>query len=117
MPYVEATGAKLYFEESGYGYPIIFIHELASDIRGWEAQTRYFSRGSRCIAYNARGYPPSDIPEDFSSYGWEFAVDDIAAVMRGLKKLAGIRGPSAATFGAGYVEHDGALPGRAAIIA
>ena len=56
MPYVEATGAKLYFEESGYGYPIIFIHELASDIRGWEAQTRYFSRGYRCIAYNARGY-------------------------------------------------------------
>jgi hypothetical protein len=34
MPYVEAAGAKLYFEESGYGYPIIFIHEFASDIRG-----------------------------------------------------------------------------------
>jgi pimeloyl-ACP methyl ester carboxylesterase len=85
MPYVEATGAKLYFEESGYGYPIIFIHELASDIRGWETQLRHFSRGYRCIAYNARGYPPSDIPADFSSYGWEFAVDDIAAVMRGLK--------------------------------
>ena len=85
MPYVEATGAKLYFEETGYGYPIIFIHELASDIRGWETQLRHFSRGHRCVAYNARGYPPSDIPEDFSSYGWEFAVDDIAAVMRGLK--------------------------------
>jgi hypothetical protein len=34
MPYVEATGAKLYFEERGSGYPIIFIHELASDLRG-----------------------------------------------------------------------------------
>ena len=66
MPYVEATGAKLYFEESGYGYPIIFIHEFASDIRGWEAQVRYFSRSYRCIAYNARGYPPSDVPEDAS---------------------------------------------------
>jgi hypothetical protein len=62
MPYVEAAGAKLYFEESGYGYPIIFIHEFASDIRGWEAQVRYFSRSYRCIAYNARGYPPSDVP-------------------------------------------------------
>jgi hypothetical protein len=39
MPYVEATAAKLYFEESGHGYPIIFIHELASDLRVWEAQT------------------------------------------------------------------------------
>ena len=84
MPYVEATGAKLYFEESGYGYPIIFIHEFASDIRGWEAQFQHFSLGYRCIAYNARGYPPSDVPEDAASYGWELAVDDIAAVMRGL---------------------------------
>ncbi|MFY9954824.1 alpha/beta fold hydrolase [Bradyrhizobium sp.] len=84
MPYVEAAGAKLYFEECGYGYPIIFIHEFASDMRGWESQLRYFSRGYRCIAYNARGYPPSDVPEDPSSYSWELAVDDIAALMRGL---------------------------------
>src|SRR5258705_10862600 len=82
MPYVEATGARLYFEECGYGYPIIFIHEFASDMRGWEAQFRYFSRGYRCIAYNARGYPPSDVPDDPSLYGWELAVDDIAALMR-----------------------------------
>jgi pimeloyl-ACP methyl ester carboxylesterase len=78
MPYVDATD----FEESGYGYPIIFIHELVSDIRGWETQIRYFSRGYRCIAYNARGYPPSDVPEDAALYGWEYAVDDIAAVMQ-----------------------------------
>jgi pimeloyl-ACP methyl ester carboxylesterase len=84
MPYVEAQGAKLYFEERGVGYPIIFVHEFASDIRGWEPQLHHFSCGYRCIAYNARGYPPSDVPEDATSYGWEFAVDDIAAVMRGL---------------------------------
>jgi pimeloyl-ACP methyl ester carboxylesterase len=84
MPYVEATRAKLYFEESGEGYPIIFIHEFASDIRGWEHQLRHFSPNYRCVAYNARGYPPSDVPADAASYGWEFAVDDIEAVMRGL---------------------------------
>src|SRR6266700_3599711 len=84
MPHVSATGAKIYFEESGFGYPIIFIHEFGSDIRGWRSQLRYFSRAYRCIAYNARGYPPSDVPEDAALYGWEFAVDDIAAVMRGL---------------------------------
>ncbi len=84
MPYVEATGARLYFEECGYGYPIIFVHEFASDMRGWESQLRHFSRGYRCIAFNARGYPPSDTPENVASYGWDLAVDDIAAVMRGL---------------------------------
>jgi pimeloyl-ACP methyl ester carboxylesterase len=115
MPYVEATGAKLYFEESGYGYPIIFIHELASDIRGWEAQTRHFSLGYRCIAYNARGYPPSDVPEDAALYGWEFAVDDIAAVMRSLKieraHLVGLSmgGYAALQFGLRYPEKASAI--------
>jgi hypothetical protein len=32
MPYIDATGVKLYFEESGMGYPIIFVHELGSDL-------------------------------------------------------------------------------------
>jgi pimeloyl-ACP methyl ester carboxylesterase len=84
MPHVDASGAKLYFEDNGQGYPIIFVHEFGSDARQWEAQLRYFSRAYRCIAYNARGYPPSDVPEDTALYGWEFAVDDIAAVMQGL---------------------------------
>src|SRR5258705_10014588 len=115
MPYVEATGAKLYFKESGYGYPIIFIHEFASDIRGWEAQVRYFSRSYRCIAYNARGYPPSDVPEDASLYRWQFAVDDIAAVMRDLKieraHLVGLSmgGYAALQFGLRYPEKASAL--------
>jgi len=84
MPYVDAAGVKLYVEETGHGYPIIFVHELGSDLRIWDAQVRHFSRGFRCIAYNARGYPPSDVPEDAGLYGWEAAVDDIDAVMRGL---------------------------------
>ncbi len=115
MPYVEATGAKLYFEESGYGHPIIFIHEFASDIRGWESQLRHFSRGYRCIAYNARGYPPSDVPEDASLYRWQFAVDDIAAVMRDLKiertHLVGLSmgGYAALQFGVRYPEKTSAI--------
>ncbi len=82
MPYVDAAGARLYFEENGDGYPIIFVHEFGSDSRQWEAQVRYLSRGYRCITYNARGYPPSDVPEDAALYGWEFSVDDIVAVMQ-----------------------------------
>jgi pimeloyl-ACP methyl ester carboxylesterase len=84
MPYIEAAGARLYVEEHGDGYPIIFVHELGSDLRQWEDQVRYFSRAYRCIAYNARGYPPSDVPKDPAAYGWKRSVDDIAAVMDGL---------------------------------
>ena len=84
MPYVDASGVKLYVEDTGSGRPIVFVHEFASDCREWETQVRFFSRGYRCITYNARGYPPSDVPEDPALYGWEFSMNDIAAVMRGL---------------------------------
>src|SRR5260370_18722783 len=91
------------------------IHEFASDIRGWEAQVRYFSRSYHCIAYNARGYPPSDVPEDASLYRWQFAVDDIAAVMRDLKieraHLVGFSmgGYAALQFGLRYPEKTSAI--------
>ncbi len=45
---------------------------------------RWFSRSYRCITYNARGYPPSDVPGDQSLYGLPFVVDDIAAIVRAL---------------------------------
>lgn len=84
MPYAQSTGARLYYEETGRGYPIVFVHEFGADHREWELQVRHFSRDYRCIAYAARGYPPSDVPEDPKLYGQDHACDDIAAVMKHL---------------------------------
>ena len=85
MPFVTADdGVKLYFEETGDGTPIVFVHEFAGDHRSWEPQLRYFARRYRCIAFNARGYPPSDVPEDGDAYSQDRARDDIRAVLNGL---------------------------------
>ncbi|UCH75687.1 MAG: alpha/beta hydrolase [Rhodospirillales bacterium] len=88
MPYADADGVKLYYEEAGSGTSIVFVHEFATDHRGWEPQMRYFARRYRCVAFNARGYPPSDVPEDPEAYSQQIATDDIAHVMRhlGLEK-------------------------------
>jgi pimeloyl-ACP methyl ester carboxylesterase len=75
---------ELYVESTGEGHPIVFVHEFASDHREWEPQVRWFSRAYRCITYNARGYPPSDVPADPDQYGWEHAVGDLLAVLDGL---------------------------------
>jgi pimeloyl-ACP methyl ester carboxylesterase len=85
MPYADSNGVKLYYEEVGRGTPIIFVHEFADDLYGWEAQLRYFSRRYRCVAFNARGYPPSDVPNAVSQYSQAIATDDIANVMSKLK--------------------------------
>ncbi|HZT51043.1 MAG TPA: alpha/beta fold hydrolase [Stellaceae bacterium] len=82
MPYAAAgDGVRLYFEEVGEGRPLIFVHEFGGDLRSWEPQLRHFARYYRCIAFNARGYPPSDVPEDPDRYSVERAADDIAAVL------------------------------------
>lgn len=81
MSYASADGVKLYYEETGSGQPVIFVHEFAGDYRSWEPQVRFFSRRYRCITCNARGYPPSDVPEDPTAYSQEIAADDIACVL------------------------------------
>jgi pimeloyl-ACP methyl ester carboxylesterase len=74
-------GIHLHYEETGSGTPIIFVHEFAGDLRSWEPQLRHFGIRYRAIAYAARGYPPSDIPEHASSYSQARAADDILAVL------------------------------------
>ncbi len=78
-------GIKLYFEETGSGTPIVFVHEFAGDCRSWKPQVRHFSRRYRCITYNARGYPPSDVPADMERYSQASARDDILCVLDGLR--------------------------------
>lgn len=72
---------KLYYEEAGDGMSIIFVHEFGGDHRSWEPQMRYFSRRYRCIAFAARGFPPSDVPEDVGMYSQKLAASDILAIM------------------------------------
>jgi pimeloyl-ACP methyl ester carboxylesterase len=86
MPHLSTDdGIKLYYEETGTGVPVVFVHEFAGDYRSWEPQLRHFSKSYRCIAYNARGFPPSDVPADGERYSQARARDDIRAVLDALK--------------------------------
>jgi pimeloyl-ACP methyl ester carboxylesterase len=85
MPHITTDdGVKLYYQEIGTGIPIVFVHEFAGDCRSWEAQFRHFGQRYRCIAYNARGFPPSDVPQGAERYSQARARDDIRAVLDGL---------------------------------
>lgn len=114
MPHITTDdGVKLYYEEAGAGEPIIFVHEFAGDTRAWEAQMRYFSRRYRCIAFNARGFPPSDVPEAVDSYSQNRARDDIRSVLDALKiekaHIVGLSMGGFATLHFGFTYPDRAL--------
>ena len=78
-----SDGVKLYYEEAGQGDAIVFVHEFGGHHLSWETQMRYFSRRYHCFTYQARGWPPSDVPPNVDSYSQARAADDIADVMAG----------------------------------
>ena len=77
MPEFDANGVQIYYEVTGIGFPLVWSHEFAGDYRSWEPQVRFFSRRYRVITYSARGYSPSEIPEDPEAYSQEQAVEDL----------------------------------------
>jgi len=82
MPYATADdGVGLYWEESGSGAPLLFVHEFAGDHRSWAPQVEHFRDRYRCLVYDARGYPPSEVPADESAYSQQRAVADAVTVL------------------------------------
>ena len=82
MPFaVTRDKVRLHYEEAGSGTPLLFVHEVAGDHRAWEPQMRYFARRYRCVTFSFRGYAPSDVPPDPSSYSYQHFRDDVIAIL------------------------------------
>jgi pimeloyl-ACP methyl ester carboxylesterase len=102
-----ADGTKLYFEECGAGQSIVFVHEFAGDLRSYEPQLRRLSRSFRCVAFNARGFPPSDVPLDQARYSQSLACADLLAIMDHLEiEKAHVVGVSMGAFTGLYTALD-----------
>ena len=84
MPKALIDGVAIYYESHGEGFPLVLCHEFAGDYRSWEDQVRFFSRRYRVITYNARGYPPSDVPDDPDAYSQERSVEDLKGLLEHL---------------------------------
>lgn len=63
MPYFRHGDASLYYEESGKGAPLLFLHGASLDLRQWSAQMSHFSSLYRVIAMDARAHGKSSLPE------------------------------------------------------
>jgi len=81
MPLALVNGVRLFYEEVGHGTPLLFVHEFAGDYRSWAPQVRCFARRYRTITFNARGYPPSEVPEDPAAFSQDHAVEDIRGLL------------------------------------
>ena len=84
MPRALVNGVNLYYEVTGAGFPLLLSHEFAGSYESWEQQVQFFSKRYQVIAYNHRGYPPSDVPSDPGEYSQENLVEDLYQLLRHL---------------------------------
>ncbi|WP_170545482.1 alpha/beta fold hydrolase [Ruegeria arenilitoris] len=100
MPeFQSADGLTLFYEDTGAGAPILFVHEFGGDYRSWHRQVPVLSQSFRCIAYSARGFHPSAVPEDRAQYGQAQSTGDVLALMDHLElEAAHLVGTSMGSF-------------------
>ena len=85
MPFINSTEnnsepVKIYYEDSGTGKPVIFIHGWPLSGAMWEYQiTQLPQQGLRCITYDRRGFGYSDRP--FTGYDYNTLAGDLKALL------------------------------------
>lgn len=85
MPFIKspqnnAEPINIYYEDSGKGKPVVFIHGWPLSGAMWEYQvTQLPQQGLRCITYDRRGFGKSDWP--FDGYDYNTLTGDLKALL------------------------------------
>ena len=75
MPYIDANGERLHYEDAGSGPAVLLIHSMGADCRMWRDQIAALADRYRCIAFDCRGHGGS-------SYNARFTVAGVAADLK-----------------------------------
>ena len=103
MPYVDANGERLHYEEAGSGPAVLLIHSMGADRAMWRDQIAALADRYRCIAFDCRGHGGSSCNARFAVAG---AAADLKAGLEALGvescHLVGLAmgGPIAISFAA-----------------
>ena len=86
MPTIQTANLRTYYEISGEGETLVFIHGLGSSSQNWSFQTAFFSGYFQTLVYDVRGHGQSEKPAP--PYSIEGFAADLAALLRelGIKK-------------------------------
>lgn len=76
---VSYNGGRLYYQVTGSGKPIVFIHGFTLDHTMWQPQVEFFAKNYQVITYDVRGFGRSSLPNG----PYKFA-DDLHAVLQHL---------------------------------
>lgn len=81
--FVDANGARLYYEIHGEGEPLLLISGLGMNHLGWALQTPVYAQEFKVIVFDPRGTGQSSSPEGVD-YSISLLADDAAALLDAL---------------------------------
>ncbi len=82
MPFIDANGIRMYYEERGSGKPLLLIMGITAPCSVWEKHVSYWEKEYRCILFDNRGVGATDKPE--GPYTTAQMADDSAALLDAL---------------------------------
>lgn len=82
MPSLTLNNTQIYYEITGQGDPLLFIHGLGSSGRDWEPQLPHFAQYYQVITVDIRGHGRSGKP--VGPYSVAQFAEDVAALMEAL---------------------------------
>lgn len=82
MPTIDVNGTSLYYERTGQGPAMLFVHGMCGHADVWADQVRWFAHDHTCVRYDRRGHTRSgrgDAPIADALH-----ADDVAALIEAL---------------------------------
>ena len=79
--FIEVSGQKLYYEETGQGPPLILLHGFGRTASDWHGLTEEFSKNYRILAFDSPGHGRSDNLENTQMYLHKSAAERILRAM------------------------------------
>lgn len=82
---VSVNGQTLTYVEAGKGEPIVLVHGVAADLRGWSRQIDELSKSYRVIAYSARYHYPNNATGKEDDYTIDQHAKDLSRLIETLQ--------------------------------
>ncbi|QRI75181.1 MULTISPECIES: alpha/beta hydrolase [Rhodococcus] len=83
MPTIDINDARIYFERTGSGRGILFVHGMCGDAEVWADQARRLSDRYTCVRYDRRGHSRSSRGD--ATISDSLHADDAAALIEALE--------------------------------
>ncbi len=79
MPTIERDGVEIFYEQTGHGHPVVFLHGWTMDHELWDRQVTALAPKFQCVTVDLRGHGASSKP--LTGYSYDDHASDVRAVI------------------------------------